>query len=296
MPAINNMQAAVFRALARDSSEQLAELSPDARYAVCWRADGAINLWDLQRRERLLSMPNPFGHAVVTFFADSRFVAIQPPSHPERQYPKPESYAPMLFELPAAVRIRLPDVTRRAAVSADGATIALASETDVALVDAKTKAPFAQWQRSAPSKGAARRIEDLTFAPDGGAVVERADARPYLWMAATRSRHAMNLGGHIEAPTVVRFLEGGRVVLSISDRIMVHRVSDGDGLELVYSERPGPRGAFAFVAPNGKFDGPLEALELLRERSGDRLIEVTERSAGHEPDLYRKWLVSASAR
>jgi hypothetical protein len=32
---------------------------------------------------------------------------------------------------------------------------------------------------------------------------------------------------------------------------------------------------------------------MLRERRGDRLTDMTEHSAGKEPDLYRRWLASA---
>ena len=202
-----------------------------------------------------------------------------------------------LIELPSGNE--LPELGAEGAdhvgFSADGSTIALAYHAEVTVFDAKTRTKFGQFPKHL---GVLRQNREISLTPDGGAVLEEAELYPYLWLAVKRPGkssassdwRAGNLEGHIRPVRLAMFVEGDRFVLSISDRIMLHRVSDGEGLELVYDERPAPHGAFVVVTPDGRFDGPPGSLDLLRERKGDRLIPVSPRSEGYTPGLYQRWL------
>jgi WD40 repeat protein len=275
--------------------ESVAELSRDGRYAACAGRARMPTIWEVAKR-RVVWTAMSLGPEVesleslkVGFLAEGRFVAIT--SNRSRT---------VLLELPSGKPVPLPDGARLVTAAPDGRTIAASLDDGVILVDAVSGAQQARWPRSK------RAVQDLVLSPDGNALLEETQGDAPFWLAtraaptagAPPSWSAGELAQHRKGffhSTATRFVAGGKVLLVVTDRIVLYRVRDRATLEVVYDERPRGKGAIVTIASDGRFDGPPGSLDILRVHGdGGHLVAASASTPGYAPGLQQQWMAAAA--
>jgi WD40 repeat protein len=281
-------------------SPSAAALSRDGRYAACAGRGRIPTIWQVaQRREVWTGIDLPpaveeLYSVEFSFLAEGRLVAINALG----SWRVPIG---ILLALPSGKALPLPDDVRRVTATEDGKIVAASLDDSVVLLDAITGARVARWPRPE------RAVHQLALSPDGSALLEEASGPAPFWLAtradsaadAAPSWSAGELAQHgfdFSYPTA-RFIEGGKVLLAVSDQIMLYRVRDRAALEVIYDERPSGKGAVVTIASDGRFDGPSGSLDLLRMRgAGGHLVAVSTGTPGYTPGLQQQWMAAAAAR
>jgi serine/threonine protein kinase/WD40 repeat protein len=194
----NNHEIARFQARG-DRDVWILRLSPDGRYLTTRHSDGAVTVWDIDRRAVCLNDPGPVWLA-AKFSPDSRQIAV---GHTDGDV--------LVYDLTTgqpSTRWRGP--AKDLAFRGDGAQIALIGREQNTFTCRIIETESGRLVRSIPLPS----LDSVAFSPDGATVVTPGeDSKIYVWDAATGAPKA-TLEGHNSAGLHAAFHPAGTLLAS----------------------------------------------------------------------------------
>jgi hypothetical protein len=257
--------------------------SPDDRYLLCGQT-----VFDVKARRVVLNaeLREGFDRAEIEFSPRGRYLVER-----MRHASWTEPGISQIHDLSSGQRVPVPGDPDEVSISDDEQWVASSDSTNLLVASLPEGRPAARFSRSL--KPIQYVSTKLYLAPHGDAVVEVRGNRMYLvardrggWEQST----PRELTGHAAPIETVYWLDDGRSFLSVSTRWIVHRVSDGRSVELIYVDTKDPPGALLTVSSDGMFDGPASAIEALAFRigpiAGGRIEPATAMSHQYSPGLF----------